>query len=165
MDIHINSDKVYLERKVTPTWQALSNILGCHLEDTVSSATQAIRRSGYEAQNLTSRKQGILPFSGEVFLRHQLLPRGESENLKQHPSSGQATLGQHWEKGGKILPERQIEIRSLPPRSPQHQTKKLQVVSEYPFKRFHFMFKKIQLPCERCVLTTVLPDDKDQICS
>lgn len=28
-------------------------------------------------------------------------------------------------------------------------------------KRFHFMFKKIQLPCERSVLTTVLPDDKD----
>lgn len=28
-------------------------------------------------------------------------------------------------------------------------------------ERFHFMFKKIQLPCERCVLTTVLPDDKD----
>ena len=82
MDIHINSDKVYLERKVTPTWQALSNILGCRLGDIVSSATQAIRRSGYEAQNLTSRKQGILPFSGEVFLRHQLLPRGESENLK-----------------------------------------------------------------------------------
>ena len=24
----------------------------------------------------------ILPFSGDVFLRHQLLPRGESENLK-----------------------------------------------------------------------------------
>ena len=81
MDIHINSDKVYLERKVTPTWQALSNILGCHLGDIVSSATQAVR-SLYEAQNLTSRKQGILPFSGEVFLRHQLLPRGESENLK-----------------------------------------------------------------------------------
>lgn len=31
--------------------------------ETVSGATQAIRRSGYEAQIVTSRKQGILPFS------------------------------------------------------------------------------------------------------
>lgn len=59
---YINFDKVYLERKVTPIWQALSNILGCHLGNRVSGATQA-QKIWFEAQIVTSRKQGILPFS------------------------------------------------------------------------------------------------------
>jgi hypothetical protein len=37
--IYISFDKVYLERKVTPIWQALSNILGCSSGNTVSGAT------------------------------------------------------------------------------------------------------------------------------
>lgn len=130
MDIHINSDKVYLERKVTPTWQALSNILGCHLGDTVSSETQAIR-SGYESQNLTSKKQGILPFSGEVFLRHQGLPRRGIRELEIAPkkwtSHTWSTLG----KRGKNI-ARETNRNTIPPlpAPPNIKQKKLQVVSE-----------------------------------
>lgn len=108
IDIYFNSDKVDLERKVTPTWQALSNTLGCHLGNTVSGATQAIRRSGYEADR-DLKEAGYLALQlVKVFLRHQLLPRG-SESLKQHQSGGQTTLGQHWEEGEKYC-QKQIEI-------------------------------------------------------
>lgn len=74
MDIDTNFDKVYLERKVTPTWQALSNILDCHLGNTVSGATQAISRSAYGAQIMTSNRVSCSSVV-KVFLRHQLLPR------------------------------------------------------------------------------------------
>lgn len=120
-----------------PYLQALSNTLGCSSGNTVSGATWALEDLGMKPR-WPQGSRGSCPLGGESISKASAATKGDRElelATKSWASHTWSTMGRR----KKILPETNkntIYFRPAPPN--QYQIKKLEVVSEYPFKRVHF---------------------------
>lgn len=124
MDKYINSDKIYLERKVTPTWQALSNILGCHFGNTVSGATQESEALGMKHRSWPQGSRLCRLFVGQSISKASAATQGWERAWNNTKVMDKPHLVNTGKKGEKYCQRDKQKHDFLPPLSPQHQTKK-----------------------------------------